>query len=338
MRRFKKVIIVIVIVLVVIIGGLFVCVSCSAPDASERPNRVIEVNRYVKVVAPSSWEQSSKSSDEIQCDIPGGGMLQLSYIDMTGEIDSDNATNDDYEKIINDFFVGIYQSGEFSKSDDEKSDNHNIKKTAYVTAIEDLVYKANGTTYRGVIALGCRGTNMGVVMIMVPQAYYESMKNLIYEVADSLQVNVPVSLSPDSSTQNSSSTSDASTPSGGDTGSAVDSAKEAVKSKIKTIVNDNYKDTKVSSITVNDDAGSSSGFIVIVNLTWDVKNTGATSKKMLSMYSEDLAARVGESCSNVNEIAVCWDVPYLKASAKVSYKRSGSGMAPQDQTWDKEFN
>ena len=50
--------------------------------------------------------------------------------------------------------------------------------------------------------------------------------------------------------------------------------------------------TQIDRITINDDLGTETDgdYIALVYLTWNQKNTGKTSKKMLEMYSSDLAA------------------------------------------------
>lgn len=64
--------------------------------------------------------------------------------------------------------------------------------------------------------------------------------------------------------------------------------------------------TQIDRITINDDFGTEADGddIALVYLTWNQKNTGKTSKKMLEMYLSDLAATLGEQNSSVNEIAI----------------------------------
>lgn len=60
-----------------------------------------------------------------------------------------------------------------------------------------------------------------------------------------------------------------------------------------------------------------------------VKNTVSTTKEMLSMYSSDLATRVGSELSNVSEITIFWTVPYYSETEtvlKYTYTRNGSKM------------
>lgn len=113
--------------------------------------------------------------------------------------------------------------------------------------------------------------------------------------------------------------------------------------KIEKILTDRiteqYTMTQIDRITINDDLGTEADgdYIALVYLTWSQKNTGKTSKKMLEMYSSDLAATLGEQNSSVNEIAIFWAVPYLNDTAKCSYQRNGDGFVEMDMAWGKAF-
>lgn len=113
--------------------------------------------------------------------------------------------------------------------------------------------------------------------------------------------------------------------------------------KIEKILTDRiteqYTMTQIDRITINDDLGTEADddYIALVYLTWDQKNTGKTSKKMLEMYSSDLVATLGEQNSSVNEIAIFWTVPYLNDTAKCSYQRNGDGFVEMDMAWGKAF-
>ena len=104
-------------------------------------------------------------------------------------------------------------------------------------------------------------------------------------------------------------------------------------------ITEQYTMTQIDRITINDDLGTEADGddIALVYLTWNQKNTGKTSKKMLEMYSSDLAATLGEQNSSVNEIAIFWTVPYLNDTAKCSYQRNGDGFVEMDMAWGKAF-
>lgn len=97
--------------------------------------------------------------------------------------------------------------------------------------------------------------------------------------------------------------------------------------------------TQIDRITINNDLGTDADgdYIALVYLTWDQTNTGTTSKKILKMYSSDLAATLAKQNSSVNEIAIFWTVPYLNDTAKCSYKRNGGGFVEMDMAWGKTF-
>ena len=116
--------------------------------------------------------------------------------------------------------------------------------------------------------------------------------------------------------------------------------KGEITNAIENRVSSQYTSTDIDRITINEDAGTSSSgdYIALVYLTWNVKNTGKTSKEMLRMYSDDLAATVAKECPSVTEIAVFWTVPYLNdAGAKCAYERSGDSMFLSDAVWDSAF-
>lgn len=115
-----------------------------------------------------------------------------------------------------------------------------------------------------------------------------------------------------------------------------------IEKAIRQRIGDEYTYTDIDSITINENLGTEDvegDYIALVNVTWTQKNSGSTSKEVLSMYSEDLAAYIGQECPNVQEIAIFWTVPYLdNANAKCSYERKGDGMYEMDIMWGNAFN
>ena len=106
-------------------------------------------------------------------------------------------------------------------------------------------------------------------------------------------------------------------------------------------VMENYIDTDIESISVNENLGTDEpgDYVLLVRLIWNQKNSGSTSKDILSLYSEDFAARIGMDQSVVNEIAIFWTVPYLdNANAKWAYERNGEGMYQTDTMMSAVFN
>lgn len=114
-----------------------------------------------------------------------------------------------------------------------------------------------------------------------------------------------------------------------------------VKTQIKSYINANYTNTILDDLTVNDDLGTDADgdYVVLVNLTWNQKNTGKTSQEMLDMYSSDMAARIYQDMPEVQELCIFWTVPYLNdGTAKISFEKKDNGMAYMDKVFDNNFN
>lgn len=116
---------------------------------------------------------------------------------------------------------------------------------------------------------------------------------------------------------------------------------DKVKTQIKSYINANYTNTILDDLTVNDDLGTDADgdYVVLVNLTWNQKNTGKTSQEMLDMYSSDMAARIYQDMPEVQELCIFWTVPYLNdGTAKISFEKKDNGMAYMDKVFDNNFN
>jgi len=115
----------------------------------------------------------------------------------------------------------------------------------------------------------------------------------------------------------------------------VEQAKQEIEEAARQIIADHYTQTDIDNVTVNEDYGTDADgdYILLVYLTWNVENSARMTKKVLAMYSEDFAARVGESMENVQEVALFWTVPYHiedGTAVKYSYERRGAGMYQTD--------
>ncbi len=107
-----------------------------------------------------------------------------------------------------------------------------------------------------------------------------------------------------------------------------------IESYIRSRISSKYSKTSVESITINDDLGTDveGDYIALVNLTWDVRNSSATTEEMLQMYSDDLAASLAIDHPEVQEVAIFWHVPYLGSnSSKWAYERKDGGMYLTDK-------
>lgn len=122
--------------------------------------------------------------------------------------------------------------------------------------------------------------------------------------------------------------------------SPAEIAEERINTKIKEYVEKNYNGTNIDKITVNPNLGTEKedDYIVLAYFTWNVKNSGKTSREMLEMYSSDMAARMYEDLPEVQELCIFWTVPYLQGKAKISFERKNGGMAFTDKVFDQNFN
>ncbi|MGC4375944.1 hypothetical protein WD019_03230 [Fictibacillus sp. Mic-4] len=113
------------------------------------------------------------------------------------------------------------------------------------------------------------------------------------------------------------------------------SQEDIIKKNIKAIVKEQNSSIKIKEIKVNKNYGLNDGsYIVLPYLKWDAANTAKTTKKLLDMYSEDLAAKLAKE-TKISEITVFWEAPYLAESkniAKYTYSRSEKDMV-KEETW-----
>lgn len=125
-------------------------------------------------------------------------------------------------------------------------------------------------------------------------------------------------------------------------GCSDDKAKEypeGISGTIQKHVDENYDNTSVKDIKINDDMGKGEGKIVLVYLSFDAKNKAKTAKDMIDTYGEDLGANLADE-KEINEVTVFWEVPYLtegKNISKLMMSRKGDGMAIDDRWYDPIF-
>lgn len=111
----------------------------------------------------------------------------------------------------------------------------------------------------------------------------------------------------------------------------VEQDKQDIEAAAREIIEEYYTNTDIDTVTVNENYGTDEDgdYILLVYLTWNVKNSVKMTNEVLAMCSEDFAARVGEQLENVQEVALFWTVPYHKetgTAVKYAYERRGEGM------------
>ena len=107
------------------------------------------------------------------------------------------------------------------------------------------------------------------------------------------------------------------------------------------VVIENYTYTDIDLMTINENLGTDEDgdYIILARLTWNQKNGASTTEDVLTLYSNDFAARIGMDQTSVVEIAIFWTIPYLdNATAKRSYERKGEGMYLSDNVMSSVFS
>ena len=110
---------------------------------------------------------------------------------------------------------------------------------------------------------------------------------------------------------------------------------KTIENSARAICAENYKSATVSNILVNENLGTDAenDYIILMELTWNTKNSKDTTKKMLAMYSEDFAARIGKELKNVSEVTILCKVPYYSetdTAVKYTYTRKDNDMYQTD--------
>lgn len=114
-------------------------------------------------------------------------------------------------------------------------------------------------------------------------------------------------------------------------------AGEEIESKIKEIVDEDLNSTVVTELNVNEDASvDEERYIVLVDLEWSVKNKPDTTKEMLDMYGDHLAAKMADN-NLIHELVIFWEVPYHKEEETIlkrTYENKEGNMYLEDEFKD----
>lgn len=106
---------------------------------------------------------------------------------------------------------------------------------------------------------------------------------------------------------------------------------------INAIVADDMNATEVTNVEINEDASvDEERYIVLVDLEWDVKNSASTTKDMLDMYSDHLAAKLADD-ELIYNLVLFWTVPYHNEDDSIlkrTYENKDDGMYLDDEVKD----
>lgn len=92
-----------------------------------------------------------------------------------------------------------------------------------------------------------------------------------------------------------------------------------------------YWEVTISDFTLSCEEDSEAVKIITIHMKWDVQNGEDQTRKMLTMYSDDMAAYLKESDPDtpINRICIIWEVPYILKNgpvAKYEYYDAGTYM------------
>lgn len=106
---------------------------------------------------------------------------------------------------------------------------------------------------------------------------------------------------------------------------------------VNKVVDADLKDTTITDLRINEDASTDEErYIVLVDLEWDVKNSAGTTKEMLDMYSDHIAAKLAED-KYIHELVLFWTVPYHNEDDNIlkrTYENKEDGMFLEDEFKD----
>lgn len=103
--------------------------------------------------------------------------------------------------------------------------------------------------------------------------------------------------------------------------SYTDEVKQAAYSIISGELTSKITNTTLDSLQINENLGTDSeeDVVVLANLSWSTKNLEKTTREMLEMYSDHLAATLSSSLAEGSEIALFWEADYTGLNIKHSY-------------------
>lgn len=98
-------------------------------------------------------------------------------------------------------------------------------------------------------------------------------------------------------------------------------------------------DVSINDITINENLGTDdeNDFVVLAYLSFDVKNTAQTTKKMLNLLNNEIGTNMAK-IDNISELTIFWEVPYLNQSqdniAKANLLRNDEGLYFEEEWYD----
>ena len=177
------------------------CVGCAPKTQSVSLDKTITYKNICTINVPDDWsERATDDDDSVLVNIPGDGVLVLAGYNLNDELDKGYVRDTDIEKYINEYFDGVYQSGEIQIAESETSADHNISQQSSLAMIakDEVVFTdTDGRVFKGICQIKTNSGNMGTVMILVPEEDYDNMKDTINKVLATFDVEFANSVDTD---------------------------------------------------------------------------------------------------------------------------------------------
>lgn len=105
---------------------------------------------------------------------------------------------------------------------------------------------------------------------------------------------------------------------------------DEIEAFVIEVIEENINSTDITDIRVNEHQGTDDpdDFLVLIDLTWNVKNRAGTTQEMLEMYNSHIGAKLAK-LEDVEEVTIFWEVPYLAEGeniVKANLHRDGENM------------
>lgn len=111
----------------------------------------------------------------------------------------------------------------------------------------------------------------------------------------------------------------------------------SIDTHLNKIVSTDLDNVSVTDLRINNDASvDEERYIVLVDVEWDMKNRPKTTKEMLDMYSDHLAAKLSDE-ELIYELVLFWTVPYHKENDSIlkrTYENKEGNMYLEDEMKD----
>ncbi len=122
-------------------------------------------------------------------------------------------------------------------------------------------------------------------------------------------------------------------------GDALPEAEDEDSARVRAVIEACVRDetgVELDDVMVDPDGEN---YTADISLSWLEESPGSDARVTLQKLSDDLAARVGQRCEEIDSVDIHWIVPALDgAEGSVYYMRSDDGMEEAGADWDTGFD